>query len=71
MVSDTVNERPIETRPFLSRREAAELLGVGERTLRRWELRGQLPVVRVNRRVLRIRRADIDALAEKMLSTGV
>lgn len=71
MVSETENKRPIEKRPFLSRREAAELLGVGEKTLRRWELRGQLGAVRINRRVIRYRRSDIDELAEKMLSTGV
>lgn len=71
MENGTTNQRPLSERPYLSRKEAAELLGVAERTLRRRELRGQLPVVRVNRRVLRIRRADIDALAEKMLSTGV
>jgi excisionase family DNA binding protein len=64
------DNRAINRRPFLSREEAAELLGVSHRTLRRWELRGQLPAVRINRRVIRYRRCDIDDMAEKFLAGG-
>ena len=60
-----------EVPPFMSRLEAAQLLGVTERTLRRWELRGQLPAVRINRRLIRYRRSDIEEMAEKFLSEGI
>lgn len=51
-----------EDADLLTPREAAEILGVSTRTLRDYSLRG-LRVVRVSSRVVRYRRADLDAFA--------
>lgn len=71
MVSKNEDSQTNPTKAFLTREEAGNLLGVSPWTLRRWELKGVLPAVRLNRRVIRYRRSDIDALAERMLSVGV
>jgi excisionase family DNA binding protein len=47
---------------LLTPREAADILGVTTRTLRDYSARG-LRVVRVSPRVVRYRRADLDAFA--------
>lgn len=41
-------------RPLLTLAEAADEIGVSDRTLRRYIASGRLPVIRINRRVLRI-----------------
>lgn len=70
MNNDDEKNKSIERKPYLTKTEAAKLIGVSQRTIRRWELRGQLPCCRVNQRVLRYRRCDIDDLMERMLSSG-
>jgi len=49
---------------FLTVAEVAELLKLNPQTLRNWIDQGQLPAVRIGRRV-RIRRADVDRLVHE------
>jgi len=49
---------------FLTVAEVAELLKLNPQTLRNWIDQGQLPAVRIGRRV-RIRRADFDRLVHE------
>ena len=52
-----------EPRKWLSQEEAAEYLGVCDRSIRNYIARGQLPARRVRgSRLIRIDRADVDAL---------
>jgi DNA-binding transcriptional MerR regulator len=44
--------------------EAADLLALSRRTLRRYEVSGRLPPVKINRRVTRYRLADVLRLME-------
>lgn|GEM_PF-2678054 len=60
--------RPVDRKPLLNRAEAADLLGVSQRTIRRYELQGLLPTVRLNRRMIRYRRIDIENMCEKFLA---
>jgi predicted site-specific integrase-resolvase len=46
-------------------REAAELLAVSRRSLRRFELNGRLQAVKLNSRVTRYRLGDVQRLAGK------
>jgi len=46
-------------------REAAELLAVSRRSLRRFELNGRLQAVKLNSRITRYRRRDVLLLAGK------
>ena len=48
---------------YLTPAEAAGLLKVHERTVRRWIGQGRIPARRIGR-LLRIRREDLDALGE-------
>lgn len=58
----------VESRSFLSRQQAAELLGVSERTVDRLRQRGLLrPVQLVPRGRVRYRLADVQALLEPEL----
>jgi excisionase family DNA binding protein len=50
------------TQPWVGLQEAAEIVGVDQRTMRRWIARGDVPAFRLNRRPIRIRRTDLDAL---------
>jgi len=45
-------------------REAALHLRIGERTLWRWLAEKKLPCIRLSRKVVRIRPADLDAAVE-------
>jgi excisionase family DNA binding protein len=47
---------------FLSLDEAAELIGVDKRTLRRRIASGELAGYRMSRKIVRVRLADVEAL---------
>jgi len=47
--------------PLLTRDDVAERYGVSPRTARRWLGLGHLPAIRLGPRILRARRADLDA----------
>jgi excisionase family DNA binding protein len=52
-----------DSRRWLSQSEAAEYLGVTDRTVRAYIARGALPASRVRgSRLIRIRQSDLDAL---------
>lgn len=46
---------------FLTVMEVAELLKINQQTVRNWADRGEIPVVRVGSRRVRIRKSDLDA----------
>ena len=54
---------------FLTVAEVAETLKLNQQTVRNWIDRGELPAVRVGRRV-RIKRADFDRLLDEGYSAG-
>ncbi len=54
---------------FLTVAEIAELLKLNQQTLRNWIEQGQLPAVRIGRRV-RIRRSDFERLVQEGYSGG-
>lgn len=51
-----------ETRTSYSLAEAAQVLGVTDRTIRNYIARGSLPAYRVGDRLVRVMRADVEAL---------
>lgn len=57
-------------RQLVSQQSAAEYLGVTERTIRNYVSRGQLRAYRVGGRVVRIDRADLDAMLRQIPATG-
>ena len=48
----------------ISLQEAAEILGVSTKTVRRYIADGSLPAERIQSRLLRVRRADVEALIQ-------
>ena len=46
--------------------EAAEILGVTDRTLRNYIARGKLPAYRIGARVVRVRRTDLESLFHRI-----
>lgn len=55
--------RNLPPSPWLSQAEAAEYLGVTDRTIRNYVARGDLPAARVRgSRLIRIAQSDLDAL---------
>ncbi|WP_404464726.1 helix-turn-helix domain-containing protein [Micrococcus antarcticus] len=50
--------------PEVSIAQAAELLGIGYSTARRWVQEGRLPARRLGKRVARIRLADIQSMLD-------
>lgn len=60
-----------DSRAWLSQVEAAHYLGVSDRTVRNYIARGDLPGHRVRgSRLVRIRRADLDALMRPIPTVG-
>jgi excisionase family DNA binding protein len=51
--------------PLLSQRDVLLIFGIGERTLRRWVSQGLLRQVRVNGRLYRYHRADVEKLIDE------
>jgi excisionase family DNA binding protein len=65
-----VSTAPLSSK-WLSQHEAAEYLGVADRTIRSYISRGILPARRVQgSRLVRINRADPDALLQPIPTTG-
>lgn len=63
---------PSAARPYLTQAEAAEYLGVTDRTIRNYIARGTLKAARVKgSRLIRIRRSDLDALMQPIPSAVV
>lgn len=59
------------TRSWLSQKEAAEYLGVTDRTIRSYIARGTLPATRVRgSRLIRILQSDLDALLRPIPSAS-
>ena len=50
----------IETESLLKRSEVARILGVNVVTVLRWTLRGDLPCLRFNSRMIRYRKEDVE-----------
>lgn len=59
---------PISTSQLLSPNQAAELLGLSVRTIRRRIASGQLPAYRSGRKVIRIKTADLDRIFRRIPS---
>lgn len=55
---------------WLPQAEAADYLGVTDRTLRRYVASGQLPAYRLGSRLLRFRQSDLDALLRPVPTAG-
>jgi excisionase family DNA binding protein len=63
LLLQTEEVRPMSARPeFISVRAVAELLDVTEKTVREWCHLGKLQFVQPGGRVIRIRRASVEAL---------
>lgn len=50
--------------PYISTTEAAELIGVSPRTIRHYIAQGTLTGYRIGPRILRVSRAEVEALLE-------
>ena len=57
-------------RKNLTLKEAADWYGVSERTLRRRVSEGRLPAYRIGPRSIRVKAADVEALAERIPAGG-
>lgn len=57
-------------RRWVSQAEAAEYLGITDRTLRRMVASGELPAYRLGKRLLRFEQADVDALLRPVPTAG-
>lgn len=55
---------------WLPQADAADYLGVTERTLRRYVASGQLPAYRLGPRLLRFKQSDLDALLQPVPTAG-
>lgn len=51
----------MDASPLLSPQQAAEFLGVSLVTVRRWFYAGRLPAVRLGVKLLKFKRADLEA----------
>jgi hypothetical protein len=56
-------------RLLVSRREAADMLGINPRTVREYERRGLLSPIRLNCRVIRYRREELERLIDDCSAT--
>lgn len=55
---------------YLGVSRAAEMLGISERTLRRWITEGKVPAYRVADHSIRVTQADVMKLVEPMTIAG-
>ncbi len=55
---------------FVSLAQAAEILGISVRTLRRRIAAGELPAFRTGRRIIRVRISDLERMLRRVPSTG-
>lgn len=65
-----VSTATLPRRAYLSQVQAAEILGVTERTIRNYVSRGELPAYRVGGRVVRIDPADLEKLLHRIPTAG-
>jgi predicted DNA-binding transcriptional regulator AlpA len=56
--------------PLLRRRDVEARYGISERTALRWMSSGELPVIRLSPRILRLRESDLDRLDDLQLDRG-
>ncbi|WP_028654858.1 helix-turn-helix domain-containing protein [Nocardioides sp. J54] len=54
----------------ISLKEAAEILDVSVETVRRWIAAGDLPAERIGKRLLKVNRSDVEALAQPVPTGG-
>ena len=54
-----------DDKPLLTVPEAAGYLGLRPSTIRSWLLKREIPYIKLRRRAVRIRRADLETLVEK------
>jgi DNA-binding transcriptional MerR regulator len=55
---------------YITRDEVAKIFRVSKQTVRSWELRGMLPRIKFNRRVVRYRCADVERMASRLTIGG-
>lgn len=65
-----MHNTPSRTRTFIPLGEAAEILGVNPRTLRRWIAEGRLTGYRVGPTMVRVDRAEVEGLAHRIPTAG-
>jgi excisionase family DNA binding protein len=65
-----VSTSTLAARTWLTQDEAANYLGVTDRTLRRYVASGELPAYRLGSRLLRFKQADLDALLHLVPAGG-
>lgn len=58
------------TSEWLSPPEAAAVLGITLRTLRKWIAEGDVPAYRLNSRLIRLKREDLDLLLHPIPTGG-
>lgn len=58
------------SRRWVDQRQAAEYLGITDRTLRRMIAAGDLPAYRLGKKMLRVDMADLDALLRPIPAGG-
>ena len=61
-MATSIPSKPTATRRLVSLREAADILGLSVKTVRRYIAAGDLDAVRLGRRVIRIKAESIDRL---------
>jgi excisionase family DNA binding protein len=66
---DVQGDKPIESKVYLSAAELATLVGVTERTTKRWIAEGVMPSALIGG-VRRVRRSDVEALFVSARQTG-
>lgn len=64
------NTSTTPARQWMTPQQAADHLGITDRTLRRYIARGQLPAYRMGNRVIRVRLGDVEALLRPIPTTG-
>lgn len=60
----------IAEKPLLTRKEAAAILNLSERTIRRYELAGMLTSIHLTKRNVRYRRCDLEAMLNRFETGG-
>lgn len=55
---------------YLSQEDAAELLGVTTRAIRKWIADGVIPAYKIGKRAVRIKASDLDAALVRIPAAG-
>lgn len=64
------DERSINEKPFLNKKEVCSLLGISPATVYRWNQSGLLKPIRLGHRTVRYKRSDLYAIAERFSGGG-